>query len=645
MAKRVSRDVVHNVVRQPASRKGAGPNNGRRRGQDATIGRGRAPSYLVCRRSVYFFQVRPPKVLAAFQLQLDPIRVRLGVLTRREAQRRAQTLGALAHDLFHHWRLYMEAQTEETGGEIGFEPGASHEEFMANMLAHLREAAARLENAPPSRPTPSDRRTQAAFQEILSIEGEIKKGEAGNALVIERADLLRNDVWDRWRAGEGIARAGADPLTHAISKLADVADRQLSLMTSVGTTATIHQPPASAAPAVDRLIIAEAPRDPPAAEPAQVVSTAPLFSQLMEEYLAMRADAGAEPGAISTMRLRAQIFMEVMGNRPLDCYLPKDLQDYVNLLQYLPLEYTRDGDNHEMLVQMSPKDAILKNKALRCWDTLSIKTMQDGYVQVVKTIVSEALGNYRLPDPFGGRGIRWPDNAKPSVKREALDYEKLNVAFRLGVESGYLDDAMLCPLQFLSSRRGGILPWIRGIDIDQKHGVDIVRVNGIVFDKANNMYRRVPYKTTESLQFFVLHNWFREIGFTPWAQEQGENFLFRQLQTCKDPSDTASKRVNSGLKRAGARGMNIEVGHSIRHGAKDYMIDEGVDTEATHLQMGHETGDAHSGYGKRYELRRKQCQELAKLPLPPEIDWTIFEGLDFEAMAAKPRKGGRPKKK
>jgi hypothetical protein len=80
--------------------------------------------------------------------------------------------------------------------------------------------------------------------------------------------------------------------------------------------------------------------------------------------------------------------------------------------------------------------------------------------------------------------------------------------FRLGVGSGYLDDAMLSPLTFLSSRRIGILPWIRGTDLDRKHGVDIICVNGIVFDKVNNRYRRVPYKTTESLRFFVLHNRF-----------------------------------------------------------------------------------------------------------------------------------------
>jgi len=69
--------------------------------------------------------------------------------------------------------------------------------------------------------------------------------------------------------------------------------------------------------------------------------------------------------------------------------------------------------------------------------------------------------------------------------------------------------------------------------------------------------------------------------------------------------------------------------------------------KATRLQVGHEPGDVHQGYGERAELRRRQCQEPANFELPKEIEWEkIFnKGLDFEAMASKPRKTGRPKKK
>jgi hypothetical protein len=181
------------------------------------------------------------------------------------------------------------------------------------------------------------------------------------------------------------------------------------------------------------------------------------------------------------------------------------------------------------LRKLGARQAIEENKEKRCWAALGIRTMQDGYVQVVKAIVSTALATHSLRDPFQGRAIRWPDAAKPSIRRETLDYEKLDKVFRLGVDSGYLDDAMLGPLCLLSTRRIGILPYIRGCDIDVKHGVDIIRVNGIVFDDVRKVYKVVPYKTEHSLRFFVLHDMFRRCGFVEWARAQGEAFVFRML--------------------------------------------------------------------------------------------------------------------
>jgi hypothetical protein len=116
---------------------------------------------------------------------------------------------------------------------------------------------------------------------------------------------------------------------------------------------------------------------------------------------------------------------------------------------------------------------LTKTRSAGLWKHSASKRCRIGYVQNVKAIVSNALGEHDLRDPFQGRKNRWPDDAKPSVKRETLDYEKLSVVFGLGVGSGYLDDAMLGPLCLLSTRRLGILPFIRGCDLDGKHGVDI----------------------------------------------------------------------------------------------------------------------------------------------------------------------------
>lgn len=51
--------------------------------------------------------------------------------------------------------------------------------------------------------------------------------------------------------------------------------------------------------------------------------------------------------AMSTGRMRAATFKALIGDRPIDCYAPIDLQNFVNELQYVPLELSREGKNTE----------------------------------------------------------------------------------------------------------------------------------------------------------------------------------------------------------------------------------------------------------------------------------------------------------
>ena len=86
--------------------------------------------------------------------------------------------------------------------DVGFPKGDSPEEFLANMLAFLENAAAKITNPPPWPDfSPDVLRDIALIQEAVLIEKEVSKGESGNPTVVARADLLRQDVWNRWRAG------------------------------------------------------------------------------------------------------------------------------------------------------------------------------------------------------------------------------------------------------------------------------------------------------------------------------------------------------------------------------------------------------------------------------------------------------------
>jgi hypothetical protein len=122
--------------------------------------------------------------------------------------------------------------------------------------------------------------------------------------VTARADLLRNDIWDRWRAGARLPPL-REPLTDAIGKLADVADRQLALLQQAATVqqpVTIHRPVSEQ---VDRPIV-QARRDPPAAlaeQPDVNVGPSLLFSQIEDEYIAIRENGGASAGTIRARHL------------------------------------------------------------------------------------------------------------------------------------------------------------------------------------------------------------------------------------------------------------------------------------------------------------------------------------------------------
>lgn len=115
----------------------------------------------------------------------------------------------------------------------------------------------------------------------------------------------------------------------------------------------------------------------------------------------------------------------------------------------------------------------------------------------MKAAINNAVGLHRLSNLFSDFRTHGARNANPSVERELLDLELIDKIFKMGAASGDLDDAMLPPLAFMSTRRIGILPFLRGTDFDDKHGVDIVRVNVILFDKAKTLpHSNLPWEAS-----------------------------------------------------------------------------------------------------------------------------------------------------
>jgi hypothetical protein len=76
----------------------------------AVASRGVAGRYLVVTGIHTFFQIRVPKVLVACR-DAPPLRIRLGVVPRREARRLAEELAVMARRLFAERKVAIETET------------------------------------------------------------------------------------------------------------------------------------------------------------------------------------------------------------------------------------------------------------------------------------------------------------------------------------------------------------------------------------------------------------------------------------------------------------------------------------------------------------------------------------------------------
>ncbi|MBB4374137.1 hypothetical protein GGD63_006966 [Bradyrhizobium sp. cir1] len=352
------------------------------------------------------------------------------------------------------------------------------------------------------------------------------------------------------------------------------------------------------------------------------------------------AKDGEDHADIQILRLRRQTFIDVAGDRTPDEYFPSDLQTYVNKMQFWPANVTKRAD----MAGQSTLEILERNGDFSIAPAMAKKTMADGYLANIKTMMRHRMQDLKYHDPFYGAKVSFPKAYRPSKPREGISIEVTNRVFATGVKSNLLDEAMLPLLAKLTSRRLGLLTYLQGSDIRQKDGVWVAQTNGIVEvedpETKKKTWKRVPVKTGESMTFYVLHNYLEEIGFISWMRKQN-GFVFKEAHNHPDPSKYMSKTMQNHLKRCGAKGG--EVFHSLRGDGIDGMRRQKVDNRTRRLQAGHELGDEHERYGFR-ALSAEECERLANLPLEREIDWSVFKGLDFDALARGRRsRGRRPK--
>jgi hypothetical protein len=564
------------------------------------------PRYLTGDPSSWRFQMRLSPtffqngILAGSRLAGSDgiVRATLGPLRRGEAKRLAVRLAALCQTICSFaadtWKgIPVEASQ--------FDDRQS--ELVRNTVTACQTAiAAAIKN--PSQAIGLARGLEGALTSLLLVQKEVAKGDAGAAAVTANADALTRHALTE------VLKLSTQP-EEALAALAAVKDF------------------GPQAPAIYNAAA-------PAVAPAAATSGLPLFSEISQSYIDMRNERDRDSADIPMLILRRQVFLDLIGDRTPDQYYPSDLQTFVNRMQYWPANVTKRSD----MEGKSTLEILEENKNFRL-QPMAQNTLRGGYIANVRTMMRHRIQDLKYQDPFAGSKISMPKAYKPPKPREGVSLSVTNRVFHAGVNSGRLDEAILPLMAKLTGRRLGLLAYLQGEDIREKHGVWIAQTNGIVEVKDETTsvtsWQRVPIKTTESMTFYVLNNYMDEIGLVKWMCAQS-GFIFKELHEHPNPSKYASKTMQNVMKRNGAK--RGEVFHSLRGDAIDEMRDAEVEGRARRLQSGHELGDVHDKYGFR-ALTAKQCQYLANLPLQEGIDWDIFRGLDFDAMAKRRRTAGR----
>ncbi|MDQ1184191.1 hypothetical protein [Agrobacterium larrymoorei] len=510
-------------------------------------------------------------------------------------------------------------------------------EASAEALIEMRgelKAYLRIINQPDPPFTPEEQQKTAGIRDLVGLHRELRKQEDGepyNELIVSNAELLEQT---------------------ALNKLGQTA------RSSVAPAAVVHDPAAVSLPPVierppqmtrdksgklipafklDRRTVARKP------------SSLPRLGEIMEEYLEKRRLKSGPKGAkdIKTARARLDVFIELIGDHPVDTYNPTDLQAFIELMQFWP------GDNNLRDPSMSAMQIIEGNRDLHL-QPLTLKSLQEGYLAVVKAAIRSLMTEGEYPDPFAGTKLVYPSTAAVAVKSEPLATEKISQVFRAGVASGLMEDVMLPLLGHLTGRRIGLLIHLTGNDFREKFsGVWVAQLASV--KKIDGVWVSTPHKTDASTTYFVLHEFLSEIGFIEWAVRQKGRFLFPNLMRLADPSKSASSYMNRLFERAGIKQKNRkgedgesggrEVFHSLRGGNIDDMRNAKIEGRARRMQSGHQVGsDEHDNYGFM-NLGERQAREIAALPLDPGIDFSVFRGLDFDRIARKKRLSGpKPQK-
>jgi integrase len=565
--------------------------------------------HLTRKGSAWVFQMRVPTRFD-FPLQSSPIRITLGAIPKRVAQVTARVLAVSASIHFERARFHNMAEGVTRTPDHRWNVASLLRDDFAALMPFLR-GLDDVDRCQPTDATLGRRMIAAGLDGLADLFTDRMTG--GSLARNQGAPLesyFRKVITDE---GTGREHLGEPPLPPP-EPTTDIA-RVLSVVTAMQTKQVAMEAKLAVATAAKR---------------------GPLFSFAADAYYEkLRLAHGDGYDELKYLLHRKAVFLQLCVDKPISEYTQEDFQHFVNEVRHLPPNVSKEPDYRIENVRRYIADAKAGGTK-----GLSESTLVNNYVGKIKTILRDGCASAGIPFTLDDMRIVLPKGVPKARHRLAPDYAALNRVFCIGAESGMLAEVMLPLVGFLTGRRLGLLTFLRREDIQRYHDCWVVPPRDSVWD--GNRWVTVPFKTEESLTYFVLHDVLAEIGFIDWARS-GQGFLFESLHEAKDPADTASKRMARLFRQAGLDPRLFNMFHGLRHAKIALDRELKVDPRTIRLQIGHELGGVHENYGD-HGMNRSELAAVARVELPLGIDLSVFHDLDFEALAAARPRRGRPRK-
>ncbi|TPK65509.1 hypothetical protein FJ546_09970 [Mesorhizobium sp. B2-4-19] len=556
--------------------------------------------YLWQKDSGFFFQMRIP-VARAVNLGSTPLRVWLGPLKKREAQRRAlalavvagegldmnmdretltRSLKALAQELEALRKTEFSASLSATSARSAAKEELAYGECaQPELVAYYRTKEARAEGR---------KEAVAAIRQRLQAVGQVLEGDAA-ALTAERAAYA-----------------------HAIATVA-----------TIGRPAATAEPLPLSAPAVAvPTVVAPVAVAVDEHRDEREITADTLLSVGGKTILDLRKKAKEGGGKGDEDRYQERLenalaaFVDVIGDKPLRYYLPLHVQEFATVMAKCPKNRTQHPHLKGLSIRRMGEVNAKSKKQIPTLSTSAVSSLVSETVNLWGKVTAGVSGVRDLKT----YRVTMPAAARKGATREGLPVTSLNTWMKAAAALYPRDDfKKFLPLAaLLTGMRQGELVWLQPKDIVEIDGHTVIDLRKPLLMNGKDVDRAL--KTETSPRVVALHPFLKEAGFVDFARSR-RVWVFGEFHRAKDPSDAAQKRMGVWMRGLGIHTEQQHVFHSLRHNAKHWLRD--TTKLIADKQCGHAPGSVGDGYGFTV-LQSNEIEQIEALPLPKGVDFSVF---------------------